>query len=140
MKISGSALRILWGNSMSKWVPFKFLYDKLSPEDFSHFFEKEADQTKAFLLSFSSNPAYVEAVIDAYNSETFTDLITKYLSRVEGDSVDLDFIRRVEKHIRSIIHNSKTTFSREYRRNMAVRKRPSEGDAMEARKDEHPAS
>jgi hypothetical protein len=96
--------------------PFKFLFKKLTPAEFARVFEKEAWQTKAFLLSFAPNPEYVEGVIDIYSDKDFTSLITGYLSRAEMDSVDLSFIRGIEKHIRGIIRDSE---KRHFRRDKA---------------------
>jgi hypothetical protein len=53
---------------------FDFIFQKLSPEEFVRFFEKEADQVKAFILSFST-AEYIRAVIDLYGNEGFTVFI-----------------------------------------------------------------
>ena len=108
---------------MENWKPFSFLFEKFAPDEFARVFDNEAAQTKAFLLSFTSSPEYVEAVLDIYRNDEFTELVTKYLSHVEGDSVDMKFIRGIEKHIQGIIGNPEKNCPRTIRKNMMLKKR-----------------
>ena len=107
---------------MSK--PFAFLFKKLAPVDFAIAFKNEALQTRAFILSFSSNPVYVEAVIDAYKDQEFTDLITQYLSRVEDDGVNQEFVHKVEEHVKSIFGKNRSASV--VRKNMVINSKKGE--------------
>jgi hypothetical protein len=105
---------------MGKWQPFRFIFDKLAPKEFARVFGAEAWQTKAFLLSFAPDSGYVEAVLDIYEDEEFTELTTNYLGGVEGDAVDTKFIRRVEKYVREILGKAEKPYSSGLRKNMVI--------------------
>ena len=107
---------------MENWKPFSFLFEKLTPDEFARIFENEAAQTRAFLLSFAPGADYVEAVLDKYGNKEFAELVAKYLSRVEGDSIEVQFIRGVEKHIQGIIGKPEKNYPRATRKNMTIKK------------------
>ena len=107
---------------MTKIKPFKFIFKKLTPQEFANVFEREAFQTRAFILSFAPGSEYVKAVLDIYKDDKFTALVAKYLATVEKTEVDLSFVSRVENHLKDILTNSNRAISKELRKNLVLEK------------------
>ena len=87
---------------MNDYDPFGWLFTSFSPKEFVEIFDKEAPQTKTFLLSFALNSEYVKLVLEYTNNQKFTNLVTNYLRNVEDERVDIKFIENMENHIKDI--------------------------------------
>jgi hypothetical protein len=106
---------------MENWKPFSFLFEKFTPDEFARVFEQEAAQAKAFLLSFSPGPEYAEAVLDYCRNDELTELVTKYVSQVETESVNAEFVYALEIHIKEIIGRHSESLAG-VRKNMVIKK------------------
>jgi hypothetical protein len=102
--------------------PFDFIFEKVEPQEFARLFEEEADQTKAFVLSFSPNAEYIEAVLEVYKDNDLTILVTDYLSRVEEQAVNVAFVSRLEEHVHNVKKISEKVYSKDLRKNMTLKK------------------
>jgi hypothetical protein len=102
--------------------PFACLFKCLSPKDFASVFGGEAEQTIAFLLSFSCNRGYAKKVLKILNDEDLTDIVSCYLKNVSEEGVDPEFIKKIETFFESFVQRWKhSSFSRRLRKNIFIR-------------------
>jgi flagellar motor switch protein FliG len=108
--------------SVKAEYPFARLFKSLSPKGFASVFGGEAEQTIAFLLSFSRNKGYVKKVLKILNDEDITNTVSGYLRNVSEKDVDPEFINKIEDFIESSMYRWKhLTFSRRLRKNIFIR-------------------
>jgi hypothetical protein len=88
---------------MNKY-PFQDIFKKLPPKDFVRLFRNEANQTKAFFLSFAAKPSYVKKVLDLYRQNELSALVSYYLKSIEDKKQDTAFIQYMEVYIENIIN------------------------------------
>jgi FPC/CPF motif-containing protein YcgG len=100
--------------------PFNYLFEKTTPKEFSVIFAKEACQTRAFLLSFAPDADYAQSVIDIYNDDEFTGMVAEYLSHVEDQAVNSQFVHELSVYLEGMI--GKQGDSSLKRKNMAIRR------------------
>jgi hypothetical protein len=79
--------------------PFSYIFKYLSPKDFAAAFGGEADQTLAFILSFSRDKNYVKKVLKIIGSEDTAGVVSRYLRNVSGEGADPEFVSGIERHL-----------------------------------------
>jgi hypothetical protein len=91
---------------MNKY-PFQDIFKKLSPKDFVRLFRNEANQTKAFLLSFARKQNYIKKVLDLYRQNELSALVSYYFKHIEDKNQNTAFIQYMETYIKNIINEGK---------------------------------
>lgn len=101
--------------------PFAHLFRCLSPKDFVSVFGGEADQTIAFLLSFSRNRLYIKKVLRIIDDDDLADAVSHYLRNVSEQGVDPAFVSKIEKYLESSMQRWKDLASSKHlRRNIFI--------------------
>jgi hypothetical protein len=100
------------GNS----CPFQAVFKKLPPSDFVQALKGEADQTKAFILSFARSGEYIDKVLELEENDGFLTVFFQYCAEAGEESPDPDFVKKVEGYLESKISCGK----RQLRRNKYI--------------------
>jgi uncharacterized protein (DUF1499 family) len=91
-------------------------------------FKGEADQTVAFLLSFSRSRKYVKKVLKILNDKDTADVVSSYLRTVSEEWIDLEFVKKIEIYLENTIqHGKNLSSSKSLRKNIFISSRKSKG-------------
>jgi hypothetical protein len=117
--------------------PFARLFRCVSPKEFASVFGGEADQTIAFLLSFSRNQRYIGRVLKIIDDAKLTDAVSDYLKNVADQGVDPEFVKKIETCLESFIQGrNDLSSSKHLRKNIHIRvKKPVESSETDEPED-----
>jgi hypothetical protein len=119
--------------------PFAHLFKHLTPKDFASTFGGEAEQTIAFLLSFSRNKIYIKKVLKILDDKELTDAVSYYLRNVANEGVDPEFVNKIETYLESSLQHWKDlSSSKRLRKNIFIRgKKPVKSSKIDEKKKEN---
>jgi hypothetical protein len=95
--------------------PFEFIFEIFTPNEFCNIFASEKYQTRAYILSFSQNKDYPREVMNIYNDNDFSEIVSAYLGNVDKKTVNFVFAQEVSDYLDNAIKEGLFSPDRTYK-------------------------